>query len=234
MTTINHILPPSLCVCVCAFSHLHLCKNLVSPHIMCRLQFLLWRTCLRGWRREDRLVLFFSPFLNRSNSFLDKKRKSDLQFWRHDGLCGFDWSINVEVQSLSWSAIQQWLVPILSPPPQFSTNKRLQPMFALLMVQYILALMVKMLTDLPGHQSKLGINGKIIPSCYFLSIDSFLPIFVGWHLWCHQQHKCTSEHASEVGRRKVQGAAIFFFFTFLWPTHVSALASVHTCKLFSW
>jgi hypothetical protein len=26
---------------------------------MCRLQFLLWRTCLRGWRREDRLVLFF-------------------------------------------------------------------------------------------------------------------------------------------------------------------------------
>jgi hypothetical protein len=33
---------------------------------------------------------FFSPFLNRSNSFLAKKRKSDLQFWRHDGLCGFD------------------------------------------------------------------------------------------------------------------------------------------------
>jgi hypothetical protein len=55
-------------------------------------------------------------------------------------------------------------------------------MFALLMVQYILALMVKMLTDLPSHQSKLGINGKIIPSCYFLSIDFFLPIFVGWHL----------------------------------------------------
>jgi hypothetical protein len=54
-------------------------------------------------------------------------------------------------------------VLILSHPPQFSTNKRLQPMFALLMVQYILALMVKMLTDLPGHQSKLGINGKIIP-----------------------------------------------------------------------
>jgi hypothetical protein len=55
-------------------------------------------------------------------------------------------------------------------------------MFALLMVQYILALMVKMLTDLPSQQSKLGINGKIIPSCYFLSIDFFLPIFVGWHL----------------------------------------------------
>jgi hypothetical protein len=55
-------------------------------------------------------------------------------------------------------------------------------MFALLMVQYILALMVKMLTDLTSHHSKMGINGKIIPSCYFLSNDFFLPIFVGWHL----------------------------------------------------
>ncbi len=70
-------------------------------------------------------------------------------------------------------------------------------MFALLMVQYILALMVKLLTDLPSHQSKLGINGKIIPSCYFLSIGFFLPIIVGWHQRCHQQHKCTSEQAKQ-------------------------------------
>jgi hypothetical protein len=189
-----------------------------------------------AWMEEGGQVgaLFFYLFWTGLTVFLPKKRKSDLQFWRHDGLCGFDWFINVEVQSLSWIATQQWLMPIRSPPPQFSTNKRLKPMFSLLMVQYILALMVKMLTDLPSHHSKMGINGKIIPSCYFLSNDFFLPIFVGWHLWCHQQHKCTSEHASEAGRRKVQGAAIFFFFTFLWSTHVSALASVHTRKLFSW
>ncbi len=61
MRTINHILPPSLS-CACAFPHLYLCKKLVSLHIMCRLQFLLWRTCLCGWRREDRLVLFFFTF----------------------------------------------------------------------------------------------------------------------------------------------------------------------------
>ncbi len=61
MRIINHILPPSVSH-VCAFSHLYLYKKLVSPHIMCRLQFLLWRTCLRGWRREERLVLFFFTF----------------------------------------------------------------------------------------------------------------------------------------------------------------------------
>ncbi|KAH8936843.1 hypothetical protein BDL97_17G106100 [Sphagnum fallax] len=132
-----------------------------------RLQFLLWRTCLSGWRRDDMLVpFFFLPFLNRSSSILAQK-KSYLQFWKHYGLCGFDQSIHVEVQSLSWNAIQQWLLLILSPPPQFSTNERLQPMFARLMVQYISALMVKMLTDLPSHQSELGIHCSI-HCCDFL------------------------------------------------------------------
>jgi hypothetical protein len=41
---------------------------------MCRLQFLLWRTCLRGWRREDRLVLFFfNLFWTGLTVFLPKK-----------------------------------------------------------------------------------------------------------------------------------------------------------------
>ncbi len=233
MRTINHILPSCVCVCVCVC--------IFSPSLMQEAGFSVHNVQVAVLAMEDMLAwmeeggqvgsLFFWPFMNRSSSILAKKKN---QICNSGDLMGYVVLINVEVQSLSWIAIQQWLVPILSPPPQFSTNKRLQPMFALLMVQYILALMVKMLTDLPSHQSKLGINGKIIPSCYFLSIDFFLPIFVGWHLWCHQQHKCTSEHASEAGRRKVQGAAIFFFFTFLWQTHVSALASVHTWKLFSW
>ncbi len=73
-----------VCVCVCAFSHLHLCKKLVSPHIMCRLQFLLWRTCFCGWRREDRLVLFFfNPFWTGVAVFLPKKkiRSAILETW---------------------------------------------------------------------------------------------------------------------------------------------------------
>jgi len=72
------------CVCVCAFSHLHLCRKLVSLHIMCRLQFLLWRTCLCGWRREDRLVLFFfNLFWTGVAVFLPKKkiRSAILETW---------------------------------------------------------------------------------------------------------------------------------------------------------